>query len=56
MCLKVHVDGLFTCHVVGWRRIPPNWAGGKLFPYLNSSALVISKRAELGFFILGAKT
>jgi hypothetical protein len=27
------VDGLFTCHVVGWRRIPPNRIGGKLFPF-----------------------
>jgi hypothetical protein len=50
------MDGLFTCHVVHWRRIPPNQTRGKLFPYLNSFALVISKRAEPGFFILGAKT
>ena len=25
MWLKVHVDSLFTCHVVGWKK--------KLFPY-----------------------
>jgi hypothetical protein len=30
--LFTHVDGLFACHVMGWRRIPPNWVGGKLFP------------------------
>ena len=34
MGLKVHVDGLFTYHVVGWRRIPPNRVEGKLFSYL----------------------
>ena len=30
MWLKVHVDGLFTCHVIGWRRIPSNQVRGKL--------------------------
>ena len=32
MWLKVHVNSLFTCHVVGWRRISPNRIGGNLFP------------------------
>ena len=35
MWLKVHVDGLFTYHVVDWKRIPPNRFGGKLFPNKN---------------------
>ena len=26
------MDSLFTCHVVDWKKIPPNWIGGKLFP------------------------
>jgi hypothetical protein len=26
------VDRLFTCHVVGWRKIPSNRGRGKLFP------------------------
>ena len=34
MGLKVHVDGLFTCYVVDWRRIPPHWVGGKPFPFV----------------------
>ena len=29
------MDGLFTCHVVGWKRIPPNWIRDKLFPFFN---------------------
>ena len=24
MWLKVHMNSLFTCHIVGWRKIPPN--------------------------------
>ena len=32
MWLKVRVDGLFTCHVVGWESILPNWAKDELFP------------------------
>ncbi len=28
---KIQVDSLFKCHVVGWRMIPPNQVGGKLF-------------------------
>ena len=26
------MDDLIACHVVGWRRIPPNRVGGKLCP------------------------
>ena len=26
------MDGLFTCHVLDWKRIPSNRIGGKLFP------------------------
>ncbi len=29
---NTHVDGLFACHVVSWRGIPPNRVGGKLCP------------------------
>jgi hypothetical protein len=29
------MDGLFTCHVVGWRKILPNQVEGKLFPLYN---------------------
>ncbi len=25
------MDDLFTCHVVGWKKISPNYVGGKLF-------------------------
>ena len=32
-----YVDGLFTCHIVGWKRIPPNRIRGKLFPIRNQS-------------------
>jgi hypothetical protein len=28
---------LFACHVVGWRRIPSNQVGGKLFPKNKAS-------------------
>ena len=28
---KIQVDGLFKCHIVDWRIIPPNRVGDKLF-------------------------
>ena len=36
MWLKVHVDGLFTWHVVDWRKILSDWVRGKLFPNIYS--------------------
>jgi hypothetical protein len=39
------MDSLFTCHIVGWRKIPPNRIGGKLCPNkthdLISSSLLL---------------
>ena len=33
MRLKIHVDDLFICHVMGWKRILLNRVGGKLFHF-----------------------
>ncbi len=32
------MDDLFTCHVVGWRKISPNWVGGKLYRWNDQFA------------------
>ena len=44
--LKIHVEGLFTCHVVGRRKIPPNRVGGKLFPLIYTSEAIYHNRAR----------
>ena len=31
---NTHVDGLFSYHVVGWKRIPLDRVGGKLYLYI----------------------
>ena len=44
------VDGLFTYHVVGWKKIPPNRVEGKLYPfYIHNSKCKIKKGV---FFII----
>jgi len=32
--LKLYMDGLFICHVMGWSKIAPNQFGAKLFPFI----------------------
>ena len=44
---KDFVDGLFTYHIVGWKWIPLNWVGGKLY------LLVITKHCCKVFVGLG---
>jgi hypothetical protein len=46
---KIYVDGLFNCHVMGWKRIPPNRFGSKLFPYI---LMVGQEHLGYKFFIL----
>ena len=43
MWLKIHVNGLFTCHVVSWKRISPNRVGDKLFPCGKLWAMVVDR-------------
>ena len=31
--IKIYVNDLFKCHVVGWKKISSNQIRGKLFPY-----------------------
>jgi hypothetical protein len=31
------VNDLFTCHVVDWKKISPNWVEGKLFKKKKTS-------------------
>lgn len=33
--LKVHMNGLFNCHRVGWRKTAANWFGFKKIFYKN---------------------
>ena len=33
--LNTNIDGLFTYHVMGWRKIPSNFVGGKQYPILK---------------------
>jgi hypothetical protein len=42
------MDGLFICQVVGWKMIPPNRVGGKLFPSLRPIGL---KLLGFGLFL-----
>ena len=57
MWLKVHVDDLFTCHVMDWMSITPNWIGGKLFPTNIMQLLIfLEKRNNYNTKINNKKT
>ena len=49
------MDDLFTYHVMGWRRIPPNRVGGKLFPNRHRLTFLFSIRLHFFFLIFGLK-
>ncbi len=34
MWLQIHVNDVFTCHVVDWKRIPPKPIRDKLFSFV----------------------
>ena len=34
MWLKVYVNGIFTCHVIDRKKIPPKLVKGKPFPFV----------------------
>ena len=57
MWLKVHVDDLFTSHVMGWMSITLNWIGGKLFPTNIMQLLIfLEKRNNYNTKINNKKT
>ena len=47
---NTHVDGLFACHIVGWRRIPPNRIRGKLYKKIKKRYGVIEFLLDLPSF------
>ena len=40
------MNSLFTCHVVDWKKIPPNWIGGKLFPKKKNDKVYLQLSLE----------
>ena len=54
MWLKVHMNSLFTCHVVSWRRIPLNRVEGKLFP--NKKSPTCARVTVLHLYSTASKT